>query len=294
MKNLLIIVSLFMCFESISQTEYYRFPNTYLFIQPPNTSYVSKADLIGLHTEDQSSFIRAENFTIEEEPMVDQFYLADFNPAEFEEKEIEGALLKYAWKKAKTTIHTDTMYIYGCKVLVNDQINYSVMGFQKDLNEETKEQILESIRNMKVDTNITLDPFLGKSFQFDLDKIGLKYCEAFKSDWMVKLTSDGKEFPEIEDKSSLLIKAWPAPLEDFDNWVNSKEGVEVIKEEIIGNAAIQWKKYLVKKEGEEDFDVFKYYHQNSSKSYEIDVNLFKGSEISEDQIDEFVKTFELK
>lgn len=38
-----------------------------------------------------------------------------------------------------------------------------------------------------MDTTQQLDPFAGKSFKVGLAQIPLKYCEAFKSDWAVKI-----------------------------------------------------------------------------------------------------------
>ncbi|MCB0597661.1 MAG: hypothetical protein H6557_35570 [Lewinellaceae bacterium] len=295
MKYLSTIVLLCLAIGSFSQAnpEYYRFPNTYLFIQPPNDSFSSMDDLVGLTTGGQSSYIRAENFTLEEEPMIDQFYLNDFNADEFEERKIEGGRLKYAWKKALAPIHPDSIFVYAAKVYVSDQSNYVVLGFQKNLEEKTREQILKSIINMKVDTAQKLGPFTGKSFKVDLDIIPLKYCEAFNSDWMVKLTSDGAEFPAGEDKSSILLYAHPYSVDDLDGMASAEAGVEIVRKEELANEPGNWAKYVLRMVENEGVALYDYYYTSSGKMYQIKARIYPASSITEGQVDEFVRTFEV-
>lgn len=296
MKYLLALAMLFLAaIVSYAQTspDYYRFPNTYLFIQPPNDAFSSMDELVGLTTSDQSSYIRAENFVRAEEEMVDEFFLADFDAADFEEKEIPGGVLKYAWKKALTAIHPDSMFIYAAKVYVSEDVNYILLGYQKNLDEGAREQILHSITNLKVDLTQAIDPFEGKSFRLDLEKISLKYCEAFKSDWMVMLTADGTEFPAGEDRSTIVISARPYGGEVIEEQVKAK-GMEVSKSEDWGAEPLKWQKYVLRQQGNEGLVVYEYYHKSGDKLYRVEAKIYAPSGISEAQVDEFVGAFELK
>ncbi len=296
MKYLFALALLFLAATaSFAQTspDYYRFPNTYLFIQPPNDAFSSMNELVGLTTSDQSSYIRAENFVRAEEEMVDEFFLADFDPADFEEKEIPGGVLKYAWKKALTAIHPDSMFIYAAKVYVSEEVNYILLGYQKNLDEATSAQILHSIANLKVDLARAIDPFEGKSFRMNLEEIPLQYCEAFKSDWMVMLTADGTAFPAGADKSTMVISARPYGGEAIEEQIKAKR-MEISKSEEWGAESLKWQKYVLLQPGNEGLVVYEYYHLSGDKLYRVEAKIYAPSGISEAQVDEFVGTFELK
>ena len=290
----ILILILLVTQVALGQKEY-SVPNTQLKIPFPQDDFTYRSDMNGLFSKDSSTFITIVDFKREDEEFVDYLYKGNGIDTLYK-YEISGGDLYFNYCKTLFIQHDkDSIFYYVAKIYVDSLNNYLLIGVQKSNDVKLTNNVINSIRDIKIKKGDSIDPFEGKSFWLNLDKVELKLCKEYRSAWSLKLTSDGIEYPEIEDKTYLFIGAYEQNMSTiFEQKLSQSENKKVIFKGHIFVEGEKMMKIAFQDIGEKEHLSFHYFMDYNSKTYEIKGKIHKSSNLTLEKIDEFVKTMKVK